>query len=98
MTPKIIVPPFDPRIKKEIKFFWWSWHPAYPYWSKSCWGGDTIDEALKKIDTDYCSSMHYYHNKLIREGDGTHTEVVDLPCKRLDLWDKFIERENEKEN
>ena len=30
-----VVPPFNAnQSKPEVRFFWWSWHPNYPTWSK----------------------------------------------------------------
>lgn len=92
-----LVPPFDPGIyAPKTKYTWWSWHPNYPYWSKSCWDGDTPEEAREWLEKDIAASMHYYHNKLIREGDGALVEVEDRPCQRLDIWEK-IRRKRESE-
>ena len=91
------VPPFDGKTKKTIiRFTWWSWHPLYPYWSKSCWGGTTEQEAIdsRKIKSggDW---LEVYHNKLIRENDdGTLTEVLDSPCQRLDVWERCLKLKN----
>lgn len=81
-------PPFDPgkHAKPCVQFFWWSWHPRYPYWSKSCWRGETEDEAWEvRADVRACK-MNCYHNKLIREGDGTFTEVADDPPRDTTHW------------
>jgi hypothetical protein len=82
------VPPFGPgsNQKPSVKFYWWSWHPCYPYWSKSCWGGVTEAEAWDALRRPMTGSLSLYHNKLIREGDGQFTEVADLPCQRLGAW------------
>jgi hypothetical protein len=78
-----IAPPFDPgSYGPEIRYHWWSWSPDYPWWSKSCWGGDTEKEAWEALESPLACKMKYYHNKLIREGDGKLTEVADLPCLR----------------
>jgi hypothetical protein len=85
-----IVPPFDAgENSSPIQYVWWSWHPLYPYWSKSCWTFNTVEEALTfhKIN----GSLDYYHNKLIKEEDGKLTEVYDAPCERLDIWIKIKE-------
>jgi hypothetical protein len=85
------VPPFAAKPPKEpIKtFFWWSWHPLYPYWSKSCWGGATKEEAVKDIECECACGMDVYHNKLIQEIEGKYIEILDRPCKRLDVWVKI---------
>jgi len=90
-----VVPPFDGKLKLTTdKYSWWSWHPMYPYWSRSCWGGATEAEAMTDLERQECG-LDVYHNKLIRENqDGTLTEVLDVPCKRLDVWEKC--RANEK--
>jgi len=78
-----------------IRYVWWCWHPLWSKWKKSCWGGDTIDEALEIIESDYCSSLKLYHNKLIRESIEGYEEVLDVPCKHTDIWDKCLKmREN----
>lgn len=78
------VPPFSYNPpKKPIKYVWWSWHPLYPQWSRSCWERDTIDQAYELIEKSY---LDMYHNKLIKECDGQFIEVGDVPCERLDLW------------
>lgn len=86
------VPPFQLSRKLECddRFFWYSWHPRYPYWSKSCWGAPTEKGAHELRATVHCGGLDVYHNKLIRENDdGTATEVFDEPCKRLDVWRKI---------
>jgi hypothetical protein len=82
------VPPFDGKNNRPMeRFFWWSWHPLYPYWSKSCWGGVTERQARKALDDPLAGGMDVYHNKLIRENeDGSLTEVLDRPCQRLAAW------------
>lgn len=83
------MPPFDPGTHRPIiRFFWWSWHPNYPYWAKSCWGAETEEKAWEVFGSPFASSLRLYHNKLIREGDGHFTEVYDLPCERMDIWQK----------
>lgn len=90
------VPPFNVHFAKpEIKYLWWSWHPCYPRWTKSCWGGTTVDEAFAALNKPTASSeLKCCHNKLIREGDGNYTEIYDLPCERLDVWRKIAKGEN----
>jgi hypothetical protein len=89
MKNNIIVPPFDGKIKEPIpRYAWWSWHPLYPKWSRSCWGGSTVEEALE----DYSAGLDVYHNKLIREDlNGVLVEIIDKPCQRLDVWKKCME-------
>ncbi len=78
---KFTAPPFDPgKHAPKIHYVWWSWHPEYPYWSKSCWGGETIEIAMEAKEGRNAYKLSYYHNKLIREGDGNFTEVYDWPC------------------
>lgn len=89
----LVAPPFDGKIKRPAeRFFWWSWHPLYPKWSKSCWGGVTQQQAIdvRKIKTggDWLSG---YHNKLIRENDdGTLTEVLDSPDHDIEHWKRCV--------
>lgn len=92
--PPFRIPPFDgairPRSSGEHRFTWWSWHPNYPRWSQSCWGGDTEAEAWAEMRSPMASSLANYHNKLIREDVTgnvvTLTEVADVPCENLELW------------
>jgi hypothetical protein len=85
------VPAFKAPPKKKGKhtLVWWSWHPNYPYWSKSCWGGESVEDALDALNSDFCSSMHYYHNVLVN--DETMEVVQDVPCQRMDIWRKYAE-------
>lgn len=88
------VPPFRYTLKRERMktYIWYSWHPLYPYWSKSCWGGATKAAAIKDIKRPEASGMFVYHNKLIKEMEnGRLIEVFDMPCQRLDVWQKIFE-------
>ena len=92
---KGLVPKFDAN--KHVpheNYYWWSWHPRYPYWSKSCWGGDTEAEAMKVWEFYARGGLAVYHNKLIKEYKGEFTEILDVPCTRLDVWQKCIEIDN----
>lgn len=102
---KYNVPEFDPSIATPpTTYTWWSWHPtSFSKWTKSCWRGSTIEEAMAAIKWpphveaecgEGCHKLDYYHNKLIKHSIKGYEEVFDLPCKRTDLWDKCIEREN----
>lgn len=81
---------FRPCGKLVKTFFWWSWHPLYPYWSKSCWGGYTAEEARNVLR----DNLSYYHNKLIQQTDEGLIEIEDSPCKRLDIWQKIYKQQN----
>jgi hypothetical protein len=95
MTP-FTVPPFEaPASMTDIKYVWWSWHPNYPHWSKSCWEGKTEEEAWAALAKPFASSMEYYHNKLIREGDGQFVEVADVPCRRPEAWENIARLQRE---
>ena len=85
--PVFTAPPFDGRVKERVRrYWWWSWHPRYPQWSQSCWGGATVEEAFSEIESPMACGMDVYHNKLIREDDGgVLVEVADRPCKRIVL-------------
>ena len=90
-----IVPSFSYGSSEPVKqYFWWSWHPNYPYWSKSCWGGKTVEEAWAALDKPMASSMRLYHNKLICEGDGKFVEVADFPCQELEVWQEIARNKN----
>lgn len=91
------VPPFTSGGQEpSLSYYWWSWHPRYPRWSKSCWGGETEEKAWESRSKPLASGMKYYHNKLIREGDGNFTEVYDDPCRVPEVWRKIaLEPRNE---
>lgn len=89
-----VVPPLDVPHKPGV-YTWWSWHPRYPYWSKSCWEEHTLDEVLKWLKSPHASSLHYYHNKLTYEQGGRIEEILDLPCRRMDVWHKIKEKEEQ---
>ena len=91
------VPPFkaQPPAHVAYQYFWWSWHPCYPYWSKSCWGGPTIEEAYAVLEQPRAKhTLAVYDNRLVREGDGQLTVVAHLPCERLDVWQEFARNKN----
>lgn len=89
----VVVPPFVPPPPPETTYTWWTWHPRYPKWSKTCWGGPTIEKAYEALDRFL--KHQYYHNKLIMFDGVTYKEVADLPCQRLDVWRKCIEADRE---
>ena len=75
-----VIPEFDGKYPEpRYVYTWWSWSRQYPRWTKSCWGGNTIHEAIENIGHERAHQMLKYHNKLIKETVGTLTEVVDLP-------------------
>jgi hypothetical protein len=77
-----IVPPFEaPKSDSKPTYTWWSWHPCYPRWSKSCWDASNVNEAMQIVH-----HLRDYHNKLILELNGQLVELLDVPCKRLELW------------
>jgi hypothetical protein len=82
------VPEFSARKKHmERRFFWWSWHPNYPYWSKyGTRGYETEDQAWDERAKPLNSSLDLYHNKLVLEEAGEYRVVADDPCRRLDVW------------
>ena len=90
---EITVPPFDVKKRSTIKIYsWWSWHPLYPKWSKSCWGGNTIQEAMDARYRNGYDCLENYHNKIIRENlDGSLDEVFDSPCTKPDVWQRCID-------
>lgn len=83
-----LVPALD-RVSQATApvYVWWSWHPLYPYWSRSCWHADTEDAAVQLAERrDIKSGLSGYANKLVLESAGRCTVVRDVPCQRLDLW------------
>jgi len=90
-----VVPPFNGKRYERLKiYFWWSWHPLYPYWSKSCWGGVSEKQAWEVFQYPKTSALKYYHNKLIREDGNKLVEVADVPCQKLDTWRRIARDRN----
>lgn len=89
-----IVPPFTPPPTPKPIYVWWSWHPNYPYWSRSCWKAGTIEEAQLFL-TDKGTGLKVYHNKLIKHDGNSYTEVLDVPCQDMEVW-RNIKRQREK--
>lgn len=87
------VPPFNwkSQPKPPDRFYWWSWHPLYPYWSKSCWGAPTKEAALLLRETDMCGGLDLYYNKLIDES--VWAEVADDPLRETVAWDRIAENQ-----
>ncbi len=91
---KYNVPEFSVDTIFPTRYDWWSWHPLYPKWAKSCWGGATVEEAIASIQysadiLEECGSppnthkLDSYHNKLIKHSiSGGYEEVLDMPCKK----------------
>lgn len=100
---KYNVPDFFVDTTFPTRYDWWSWHPLWKKWEKSCWGASTIEEALEVIKFDpeileTCNSspdankLDLYHNKLIKHSvAGGYEEVYDMPCKRTEVWDKCLD-------
>lgn len=82
---KSVVPAFSlPKVPP--KFVWWSWHPRYPSWSRSCWEADTKEEAIKFLSDPFVCGLDTYHNKLIKHEGDHWEEVMDVPCKKMEHW------------
>jgi hypothetical protein len=99
---KYNVPDFFVDTTFPTRYDWWSWHPLWKKWEKSCWGGSTEKEAFDAINFDIdileavgdsdAHKLDQYHNKLIKQnGKGEYEEVFDMPCKKTDLWDKCLD-------
>ena len=79
-----------PFVTYKHVYTWWSWHPNYAKWSRSCWGGSTVEIAAEKMDSLRASSMSVYHNKLVLDNpDRSLTVVLDIPCERMEVWEKI---------
>jgi hypothetical protein len=84
-----VVPPFKAPDKAKTKtFFWWGWHPCYPYWSKSCWGGFTEQEAREALDKS-SGALDYYAIKLINEIGGQFIEIDSRDVARPAIWERI---------
>lgn len=59
-------PAFD-KSEEEVEFVWYSWHPKYPHWSRSCWRGKTEQEARETVKMPMAVGMRNYQNALVRE-------------------------------
>ena len=73
-------PPFAPGTHKpKPGFHWWGWHPSYPYWSRSCWGGTTETFARLALTNPQAGKMPHYHKVLVREAAGEFTTIDTVP-------------------
>jgi hypothetical protein len=88
------VPPFGrDHSENKHRYVWWSWHPAYPQWEQSCWGADSLREAILDLHRPLACKMRLYHNKLVRRDGNEHTVVYDLaPNEDLDHWHFEVDR------
>ncbi len=90
-----IVPAFCPPVAKAPEFNWWTWHPLYPRWQESCWGGSSVEEAVESLKT---AGLVFNHCKLIRHDANGYTEVLDVPCERMDVWQTILENKAKYKN
>lgn len=49
------------------KWVWWSWSIKRQRWCKSCWDGDTRDEAIEARKHPLASELDRYTNVLVEE-------------------------------
>lgn len=83
------VPPFTTKFHfYTARYDWWVWHPLYPYWSRSAWGGDTEHGAREAYDESE-GSLGYSAAKLVKEEDGAFTVLDERDPVRLDVWEKI---------
>lgn len=82
---KYNIPAFHAEEKPPL-YYWWRWHPNYPFWYRTSWGGESPEEAKQKQK----NISVFYHMKLIKEQGEKLEEIEDIPCTRTDVWDKCI--------
>ena len=86
-----VVPQFEIPMEGSFKshFRWWMWHPCYPYWSRSCWYGSSIEEAHQVLKDN--GGENCYARLLVEERRGevkADFKVVDsLPPEELSGWE-----------
>lgn len=84
------VPEFDGKVKEPLRpYCWWSWHPLYPYWSKSCWDAETEEEANRLRESPVCGGLDCYHNKLVHENGKILTVLQDDPVRSPEAWTRI---------
>lgn len=86
------VPPFAVE-SSPIKLHWYYWHPFSPYWSRyNCYSYTSVADAVLALDGE-ASHLSTCHNKLILDRNGVLTEIMDVPCERMDIWLKIKDNE-----
>lgn len=81
------IPPFDPgKMIPKVRYDWWGWHPLYPYWSRTCWGGATEQEARRKTDRLESS---VYAMKLVRQEGAVFTVIDEFGPTVPGAWERF---------
>jgi len=87
---KYNVPEFGVDVPElKTTYTWWTWHPISAKWMKTCWSYDSIDHP--QIDTILEQELRYYHKKLVKHDINGYEVVRDIPCTRLDIWDKCLD-------
>lgn len=73
-------PPFTPgNHHPKSGYYWWGWHPQFPFWSRSCWGGTTENFARLALDNPHATKMRFYEKVLVREAVGEFTVIDSQP-------------------
>lgn len=90
------IPQFSLRKGDEASVYnFWGWHPRYPYWSKSCWGGATAQEARDKLAKIGYNPFATYAVALVAESNNGYTVIEMNEPEQKDVWWKFYESRNE---
>lgn len=79
------IPPFDPgKFAPKPRFDWWGWNPAYPYWSRSCWGSEDEHSARELGEKHFEFSV--YAAAFVKQ-DGKEFTVLEMrPPLDGDAW------------
>lgn len=82
------IPEFSLPEKELPPYTWWGWHPNYPQWSRSCWKGTSIDEAVENLigEETYYMVLVSPQGKVVKTRKPTH----------LKPWEKLMKKETHK--
>ena len=82
----LIEPPEFParREPNKTRFDWWGWHPSFPKWSRSCWGGATEAEARENLPSYELTTDAL---KLVREdSEGRFKVIESIPPREISAY------------
>lgn len=81
------IPPFNPgKHAPRPRFDWWGWNPNYPYWSRSCWGGDTEEEARAFTNRQERS---VYAIALVKQDGDVFTVLEQFGPDDVSAWERI---------
>lgn len=85
------IPPFTAgKFMPKPRYDWWAWSPHYPYWSRSCWGGENEDQARQK-GYDHME-FDVYATAFVRQVNCEFTVLELHPPSNPEAWRRIAEK------